>query len=107
VDAEKVLGRALEIAEEVAKNTSVVSTHMMKEMIWRGPDNMEESQLLTSKVLIDLYKGRDREEGVNSFLQKRRANFGGTMDKDAPRVWPWWKEVDVSVSQDKNNKAKL
>ena len=107
VDAEKVLDRALEIAEDVVKNTSVVSTHVMKELIWRGPDNSEETQFLTSKILIDLFKGRDRDEGVNSFLQKRQANFEGTMEKDAPRAWPWWKEVEVSVSQETKNKAKL
>src|SRR5260370_674114 len=46
VEPEEVLPRALEIADEIAKNTSTVSTHVMKDMIWRGPETSEETQLL-------------------------------------------------------------
>lgn len=33
--SEDVLPRALEVAVEVVRNTSAVSTHLMKEMMWR------------------------------------------------------------------------
>lgn len=52
---EKVLPRALEIAEDVAKNTSVVSTYLMKEMLWRGPDSPEGAHLLDSKIIYSLF----------------------------------------------------
>lgn len=96
VSPEKVLPRALEIAEEVAANTSTVSTCVMKDMIWRGPDSAEGTQLLQSRILMDLFAGRDKKEGVESFLQKREARFTGTLDKDAPSAWPWWTPIDTA-----------
>ena len=52
---EKVLPRALEIAEEISKNTSVVSTQLMKEMMWRAPDSPEGAHLLDSKIIYHLF----------------------------------------------------
>ena len=52
---EKVLPRALEIAEEITKNTSVVSTHLMKEMMWRNPDSPEGAHLLDSRIIYSLF----------------------------------------------------
>lgn len=93
--AEKVLPRALEIADDVARNTSLVSTQVMKDMMWRGVSTAEETHLLDSKVLWELFEGEDKKEGVQSFLEKRPPKFEGTMEKNAPKVWPWWKEVEI------------
>jgi len=95
VEEGRVLERAIEIAEEVAGNTSLVSTTLMKDMMFRGPATVEEAQLLTSKILMGVFAGRDRDEGVNSFMEKRKADFKGTMEKDAPDAWPWWLPVDA------------
>ncbi|KAI9817139.1 MAG: hypothetical protein M1827_001251 [Pycnora praestabilis] len=94
---ERVLGRALEVAEEVAANTSVVSTALMREMMWRGPPTVEESHKLESRVLAELFQGRDKEEGIRAFMEKRKVDFQGTMGKDAPSVYPWWEPADVRV----------
>lgn len=93
---EDVLPRALRVAEEVIANTSAVSTSLMREMMFRGPGSPEEAHLLESKVLWELFAGRDKEEGVNAFLQKREARFQGSMLSDAPSVWPWWDKVDIA-----------
>jgi enoyl-CoA hydratase/carnithine racemase len=53
--SELVLGRALEVAEEVVANTSVVSTYLMKEMMWRGRGSVEETHLLDSRILYELF----------------------------------------------------
>lgn len=53
---EEVVKRALEIAEEIAGNTSTVSNVLTKEMIWRGPGSAEETHLLDSRVLHGLQK---------------------------------------------------
>ncbi|KAJ4397451.1 hypothetical protein N0V93_001679 [Gnomoniopsis smithogilvyi] len=88
-----VLPKAIEIAEDVVKNCSAVSTTVMRDMIYRTPASPEEAHLNESKVIFDLFKGKDFIEGVQSFLQKRNPNLEGTMPKDAPSVWPWWKDA--------------
>lgn len=52
---EEVLGKALEVAEEVVRNTSVVSTYLMKEMMWRDTGSAEGQHLLDSRILYELF----------------------------------------------------
>jgi len=52
---EEVLPRALGIAEDVVANTSVVSTYLMREMMWRTPASAEETHLLDSQILYELF----------------------------------------------------
>lgn len=54
---EDVLPRALEVAEDVVKNTSVVSTHLMKELMYRDAGSPEGQHLLDSRVLYELIGG--------------------------------------------------
>lgn len=89
---EEVLPRALGIAEGVARDCSAVSVVTMRDMIYRGPGSPEEAHLLESKVLYDLFRGEDLAEGVSSFLEKREPRFKGTMEKNAPSVYPWWED---------------
>jgi enoyl-CoA hydratase/carnithine racemase len=56
--AEDVLPRALAVAEEVAKNTSVVSTYLMKEMMFRDAGTPEGQHLLDSRVIYELFGSR-------------------------------------------------
>lgn len=93
---EEVLARAYAIAGEVAVQTSVVSTALMRQMLWRsGGGSPEAAHLLDSRVLYGLFGGRDNEEGTNSFFEKRDPRFIGTIKEDAVGFWPWWKQVDV------------
>jgi enoyl-CoA hydratase/carnithine racemase len=102
-----VLPRALEVADDIARNTSLVSTHLMKDMMWRGCNTAEETHLLDSKVQWELFEGEDKNEGVQSFLEKRAPKFNGTMYQNAPKVWPWWKQLDVAAPKLVNPKSKL
>lgn len=91
----QVLPRALELAVDIAKNTSAVSTHLMKDMMWRNPGTAEATHLLDSRILIELFGGKDKLEGVSSFLEKREPRFEGNMLEHAPGAWPWWEPVDI------------
>lgn len=88
-----VFPKAVEIAEDVVKNCSAVSTTVMRDMIYRTPASPEEAHLNESKVIFDLFKGKDFIEGVQSFLQKRDPKLEGTVPKDAPSAWPWWEDA--------------
>jgi len=37
----------------------------------------------------------DNSEGVQSFLEKRPANFSGTMDNTNVTGYPWWMPIDT------------
>ena len=60
---EATVARALELADEVAKNTSIVSTKLMRDMMCRGPSSPEGAHLLDSKIIFGLYGSKDNDEG--------------------------------------------
>ncbi|KAF2091151.1 ClpP/crotonase [Saccharata proteae CBS 121410] len=108
---EDVLVKALEVADEVVGNCSSVSTYLMKELMYRDTGSAEAQHLLDSKILYELFEGSDNKEGVKSFLEKRPANFTGSMEKDAPSAYPWWNPIDVgnrpTVDDGRPKKARL
>jgi hypothetical protein len=99
---EATLARALELADEVAKNTSTVSTNLMRDLMYRGADNAEGAHLLDSGVIFGLLGSN---EGVKSFFEKRPPNFQSKMPDDAPNVYPWWERVNVMSSARPQDRA--
>ncbi|KAM3067727.1 hypothetical protein ACMFMG_011463 [Clarireedia jacksonii] len=97
--AEQVLPRALELAADVARNTSAVSTTLMRDLMWRGPATVEETHLLDSKVLLELFEGEDKKEGVTSELffrfWRRGAERSGDvrMSADSLKQAFWKREI--------------
>lgn len=92
---EDVLPKALAVAEDVVRNTSSVSTYLMKELMWRDTGSAEAQHLLDSRVIYDLFGSGDNKEGVQSFLEKRQARFEGTMENTEVSGYPWWTPVDT------------
>lgn len=92
---EGVLPRALEIAQEFTENCSSVSWALMRDMMWRNPESAEGAHLLDSRIIYDLFDTKDNREGVQSFLEKRKVNFQGTMGDSAPAAYPWWHPINV------------
>lgn len=96
VEPDQVLPTAIKIAEGMAQNCSIVSTQVMKEMMYRGPKSPEEAHLLESKLFHSLTApGVDSSEGVMSFLEKRPPKFTGTIENQRPYGYPWWSELDI------------
>jgi enoyl-CoA hydratase/carnithine racemase len=104
---EATLSRALELADEVANNTSTVSTKMMRELMYRGPTSPEGAHLLDSRIIHALFGSKDNQEGVESFLQKRPAKFSGQIPQDAPDGYPWWEPVDIGYKVGDSRQSKL
>lgn len=66
----------------------------MREMIWRGKGSAEETHLLDSEIMWEVFGRGDKREGIASFLEKRGPRFGG-LEEGVPGVVPWWGEVDT------------
>jgi enoyl-CoA hydratase/carnithine racemase len=91
VSADRVLERALEVAHEIAGQTSSVSVALARQLIWRqlGAPHPLEANQLESKALLALGTMADAREGVAAFREKRPPAFTLGLD-DLPDFYPWW-----------------
>jgi hypothetical protein len=98
------------LADDISQNTSVGSSKLMRDLMYRCPDSAEATHLLDSRVIHSLFGSKDNEEGIKSFFEKRPPHFKGTMQDDAPEAYPWWNPLDVrkkAAVAGKAGKAKL
>jgi enoyl-CoA hydratase/carnithine racemase len=97
VPADQVLPKAMEIAREIAENTSAVSVALAKALLWHGlgqPDP-QHAHIIDSKCIFWAGRGADAYEGVQAFLDKRPAQFRMSAWTDLPDFYPWWTEPKV------------
>ncbi|RMZ67498.1 enoyl- hydratase [Pyrenophora seminiperda CCB06] len=94
--SEDVVPAALKVAVDVVRNTSAVSTYLMKELMFRDRGSAEGQHLLDSRVIYELFGSADNTEGVQSFMEKRQAVFTGTMETTNVTGYPWWMPLDTS-----------
>lgn len=101
---EETLTYALELATDIAENTSLTSTKLMRDLLLYGPDTPEETHKLESKVFLSVAGSKDNNEGVESFMEKRKPVFSGTFDRESVPFWPWWAQAS---NGDEEPNAKL
>jgi enoyl-CoA hydratase/carnithine racemase len=92
---QEVLPRALDLAEQIAKQTSTVSTYLMREMMWRNPGSAEGAHLLDSELMWELYDKEDKKEGIHAFIEKRNPAMKGDLKVGMPSNVPWWEAIDT------------
>jgi len=92
-----VLARALEIAHEIADNTSATSVALSKALLWHGLGDADPqtAHLHDSKCIYWAGRNKDAYEGVSSFLEKRKPNFTMSAVTEMPDFYPWWTEPKV------------
>jgi enoyl-CoA hydratase/carnithine racemase len=89
-----LLPAAKDLAHEFAEQTSSVSVAMIRHMMWKmlGADHPIEAHKIDSRGVYYTGKSADAAEGVQSFLEKRPAEFTGKVSTDMPEFFPWWEE---------------
>lgn len=90
----ELMDAARGLALEIAENTSAISVAMTRAMLWRLPSESHPmmAHRIDSRSIYKLSRGKDAQEGVQSFLEKRPPEFPGRVSEDMPDFYPWWDE---------------
>ena len=92
----ELMDAAAALAREIADNTSAVSVAMTRAMLWRlstEPHPMM-AHRIDSRSIYRLSRSADAREGVQSFLEKRPAQYPDTVSGNIPDFYPWWDEPE-------------
>ncbi len=86
---DELLPAAYALAAEIADGTSAVSVALARQMLWRmvGADSPVAAHVLDSTALAAVGCGADAYEGVQAFLDKRRAAFPLRVSTDLPDIF--------------------
>jgi enoyl-CoA hydratase/carnithine racemase len=87
-----LLPAARALARDMVDNSAPVSVALTRQMIWRmmGASHPMAAHLFESRALYARSLQDDRNEGINSFIEKRDANFPDTVTADLPKIWSGW-----------------
>ncbi len=92
VEPDALLARAKEIAREMTEETSPVAVALTRQLLWRfaGAEGPFDLLAIDKPMSIERGAHADVREGVQAFLDKRKAAFPGKVSADMPSQYPWW-----------------
>ena len=95
---EKLMPTAIELAREIADNTSALSTALTRKMLYSmlSEDHPMAAHIIESKCFGYMARSKDAQEGVMSFLEKRPPNFSMKPSADMPDFYPWQEEREFT-----------
>jgi enoyl-CoA hydratase/carnithine racemase len=88
-----LLPAARDLAHQFADETSSVSVALIRQMMWKmlGAEHPAAAHQVDSLGMYYRGQSADANEGIESFLQKRPAQFPDKVSVDMPEFYPWWK----------------
>jgi enoyl-CoA hydratase/carnithine racemase len=89
---DQLLDAARDLAREIAENAAPVSVALARRMLWRmlGADHPMLAHRVDSRAMFLRGQSADAAEGINSFLEKRSANFPDRVSDGLPDVFAGW-----------------
>lgn len=89
---EDLLPAARALAREFVDNAAPVSVALTRQLMWRmaGAEHPMIAHRADSRAIQARGASEDSKEGVNSFLEKRPADFPNKVSEDLPDVWAGW-----------------
>ena len=87
-----LLPTALDLAREIADNTSGVAVAAARQMLWSmlGASSPWDAHRVETRALLELYGGPDVAEGVAAFLAKRPPEFAAPLGDGGVAGVPRW-----------------
>jgi enoyl-CoA hydratase/carnithine racemase len=90
--ADELLTQARAIASDIAENAAPVSVALTRQMLWRmlGASHPMEAHRVDSRGIAMRGPSEDSREGVESFLEKRPAEYRNRVSDELPDLFPNW-----------------
>jgi enoyl-CoA hydratase/carnithine racemase len=90
LEADQLLPKAYEIARRIAEH-SPVAVALTRQMMYRNAAQPHPQAAHEVDSLAIFYTSqKSGKEGVQAFLEKRKAEFKDTLAADTPPFYPWW-----------------
>lgn len=96
--ADELLDVARGLADEIAENAAPVSVALTRQMLWRmlGAEHPMEAHRADSRGILERGRSADAKEGVESFLEKRPAEYANRVSDELPDLFPDWVDPDFA-----------